>query len=141
MTTLPPVHARAATNRQLVALVVSYFMALIADKAAYIGYLVYAYDEGGSGATALTSIITIVPLFVLGPVVTKALASSRPNQVRGWWHMAQCAALAVAALAASSEGNLTVVIIASTLAVGASAIMLPAVAGIARHLLQRRKRP
>ncbi len=110
------------------ALIVSYFLALMADKAAYIGYLVYAYDQGGSGATALTSIITITPLFVLGPIVTRALAKERPNQMRGWWHMAQAIALGAAAYAAASESHLAVVIAASTVAVGASAIMLPGVA-------------
>lgn len=121
-------HRDAASNTQLLALVAAYFFALIADKAAYIGYLVYAFDEGGSSATALTSIITIVPLFVLGPVVTRALRSARPNRTRGWWHLGQAATLAVAGWSAASGAPLVVVIAASTLAVGASAIMLPAVA-------------
>ncbi len=119
---------QATGNRQLVALVSSYFLALVADKAAYIGYLVYAYDQGGASATALTSILTLIPLFVLGPVVTRALGSRLPNRSRGLWHLAQGATLGLAAVAASTGAPLPIVIAASTLAVGASAIMLPGVA-------------
>jgi len=55
-------------NRPMMRAQVAFLLFNIAEPAAWIAILVYAYDQGGTGAVGLVSILLLVPAGLLAPV-------------------------------------------------------------------------
>ncbi|WP_426570812.1 cyclic nucleotide-binding domain-containing protein [Aquihabitans sp. McL0605] len=128
-----PGRQRAAGNPALTRLVGAHLLTVVAEYAAFVAVLVFAFDQGGSRGTGLAS-LAILGATLAGAFVASTLTNRfRPALVRNVGLAAQVAGYAIAA-AAMAGGVVPVAIAGSVLALGAvptlrptGAVLLPAV--------------
>lgn len=129
-----------AGNAALTRIVGAHLLTVIAEYAAVVAILVFAFDEGGSTATGLVS-LAVLGAGLGGSFVASTLTNRHPpGRVRLGGLLAQAVGYAVAA-AAMAIGSLPVAVLGSVLALGAvctlrptGAVLLPAVVRSTREL-------
>jgi MFS family permease len=99
---------------------------MVAKGAAFIGVLVYAYEQGGAEATGLSAIALHLPSVVLAPMLAALAERYRPHRVRIVAMILQTLSFAVAALAAFAELEVAFVVVAGTIGVVAATALGPA---------------
>jgi hypothetical protein len=104
--------------------VIAHLLAVVAEYAAVVAVLVYAFDEGGSGTTGLVSLAVLGAGLVGSFVASSVTNRFAPGRVRLLGLAAQLAGYAVAA-SAMAAGLLPVAVAGAVLALGAVATLRP----------------
>ena len=109
----------ATTNGALVRLVGTHLLAVIAEYAAIVGVLVYAFERGGAGTTGLASLAVLTPTLVGGADRRGAHAQRGARSVvRRWGLAAQAAGYGAAAVAAAADASVWLVVAAVVVSLG-----------------------
>ncbi len=119
----------------------AHFLSVIAEWAATVGVLVYAYEWGGAGATGVASIAVLAPSILGAPATALLTDRIRPGRLRRLGFAVQLVAFAAAALAAALGATAPLVVGLVVVGIGGlntlrptGAVLLPAVARSSREL-------
>jgi MFS family permease len=87
----PPLRAVRAVirNRAITRAQLAFLLFNIAEPSMWIAILVYAYDQGGTGAVGLVSILLLVPAGLLAPVAAALGDRFRRERMLRWGYLAQ----------------------------------------------------
>jgi MFS family permease len=131
----------ALRNGELVRYVLTVLLNEITDWAIFIGVLVYAFDQGGSGPTGLAAIAMLIPSVLSAPIAGALAERHPPQRVRITGMVIQEAAFAVAAAAAFADLPTVVVVAPTMIGLGeattlgpAGAVLRPAIVRSTREL-------
>jgi MFS family permease len=131
----------ALGNPVLVQFTLACFLATIAECSFFVGVLVYAYDQGGSGVAGVAAVVLLLPTAIAAPAAGAAAQRRNANHVRLWALAVQSAALAAASVAAFLVAPVAVVVACCALAAVAftflgpvCGVLLPAIVRSAREL-------
>jgi hypothetical protein len=133
--------SRSLTNGALRRLLVSHLTAVVAEWAAAVGVLVYAYERGGSTATGIASLCVLIPSMIGAPLTAALVNAHRPAMVRRLGLATQLVAYAASAAAMWFELPVAFAVVPAVAALIAlatlrptGAILLPALARSTREL-------
>ena len=93
------VFSSAFTNGALRRIAVSYGCFIGAEWAVWLALLVFAYEHGGTSASALMALVQLVPSALLGPVLGALADHRRPGRVLVLGAAVQAASMAAVATA------------------------------------------
>ena len=114
-----------ASNRPLGRLLRAHLLAVVAEYAAVVGVLVYAFEHGGSRATGLTSIAVLLPQLLGAPLAAHLVARQRPAAVRTAGLATQALGYAAAGAAAAADLHVALVTTGAVVALGAVSTLRP----------------
>jgi MFS family permease len=128
-------------DHRLSRLVAAHVLAVVAEYAAVVGVLVYAFERGGSRATGLASIAVLAPQLAGAPLAARLVGRHRPKAVRDAGLAAQALGYAAAGAAAAAELPVAVAVCGAVVALTAvctlrptGAVLLPAEVRSTREL-------
>ncbi|HEX6843913.1 MAG TPA: cyclic nucleotide-binding domain-containing protein [Actinomycetota bacterium] len=114
----PPLRALRAVlgNRAMTRLQVAFLLFNVGEAAMWVAILVFAYDEGGTGAVGLVSILLMIPSGLVAPIAAALGDRIRRDRVLRWGYAAQGVGAAVVAVAMIADLALGAVLTLATLA-------------------------
>ena len=129
-----------AGNRALLSVLAAYVMFILAEYAAWIAMLVYAYSRGGAAIAGLVAVAQLVPAAVVAPLAASLADRRSPVFLLAGGYVAQAAAMAgtaVAIIAGAPLAAYAAAVVASTAVTTtrpAQSVVIPSVAAIPDQL-------
>jgi len=129
-----------AGNRALLSVLAAYVMFILAEYAAWIAMLVYAYSRGGAAIAGLVAVAQLVPAAVVAPLAASLADRRSPVFLLAGGYGAQAAAMAgtaVAIIAGAPLAAYAAAVVASTAVTTtrpAQSVVIPSVAAIPDQL-------
>ena len=123
-----------AGNRALLSVLAAYVMFILAEYAAWIAMLVYAYSRGGAAIAGLVAVAQLVPAAVVAPLAASLADRRSPVFLLAGGYVAQAAAMAgtaVAIIAGAPLAAYAAAVVASTAVTTtrpAQSVVIPSVA-------------
>jgi hypothetical protein len=117
-------------NARLHRYVAAHLMGVLAEWAATIGVLVFAFEWGGSAKVGFVSIAVLAPPMLLATFAADVTARHRASSVRTAGFAVQLVAFTAAAITASVELPELVTVIAVVIGIGAVSTMRPSGAAL-----------
>lgn len=116
---------RRGVNPALARLVAAHAAAVIAEWAAVIAVLVFAFDRAGTAATGFASMTLLVGSLGAAPLAGRLIDRFRAQRTRTAGLAVQCLGYGVAAFAAGVGAPVAVVVVAATVALGSVTTLRP----------------
>jgi len=103
----PPMRALRGVfgNRAITRMQVAFLLFNVAEPAMWIAILVYAYDQGGTGAVGFVSILLLVPAGLLAPVAAALGDRSARDRVVRLGYLAQAVTTVIVAVALVADAQ------------------------------------
>ena len=129
-----------AGNRALLSVLAAYVMFILAEYAAWIAMLVYAYSRGGAAIAGLVAVAQLVPAAVVAPLAASLADRRAPVFLLAGGYVTQAAAMAgtaAAIIAGAPLAAYAAAVVASTAVTTtrpAQSVVIPSVAAIPDQL-------